>query len=442
MVQFADLPIPTDGKLAANIAHFARALRKAGMPLGPGRVIDAIRAVEAAGFSSRDDFYWTLHACFVTRPEQRELFGQTFRLFWRDPQFLEHMMSMLMPQLRGAQEEHVPEAAEKRAAEALIDEMPERETPEEEGEKEEIEIDASLTFSADEKLKQQDFEQMTLAEQAEALRAIARLSLPIRPIASRRTELSQRGRQIAPRRTLRAAMRTGGDIQTLMMKKRRERFPALVALCDISGSMSGYSRMLLHFLHAAANAKGAGWSAVHSFTFGTRLTNITRHLKTRDVDSALKRAGREAEDWEGGTRIGACLHRFNRDWSRRVLGQGAVVVIITDGLDRDDPDILAAEMERLHLSCKRLVWLNPLLRWEGFAPRARGVRAMLPHVDSFRAAHSVASLEALADALSKPDHGGDRARLMRLLGAPPPEERRAVGSAGFPPPKDPRPGRG
>lgn len=442
MVQFADLPIPSDGKLAANIAHFGRALRKAGMPVGSGRIINAIRAVEAAGFSSRDDFYWTLHACFVSRPEHRELFGQTFRLFWRDPQFLEHMMSMLMPQLRGAQEEHVPEAAEKRAAEALIDEMPERETPEAEGEKEEIEIDASLTFSADETLKQQDFEQMTLAEQAEALRAIARLKLPIRPIASRRTELSQQGRRLAPRRTLRAAMRSGGEVRDLMMKRPRERFPSLVALCDISGSMSGYSRMLLHFLHVASNAKGAGWSAVHSFTFGTRLTNITRHLKTRDVDSALKRAGREAEDWEGGTRIGACLHRFNRDWSRRVLGQGAVVILITDGLDRDDPDILAAEMERLHLSCRRLVWLNPLLRWDGFAPKARGVRAMLPHVDSFRAAHSVASLETMAEALSKPDDGGDRARLMRLLGAPADIVKPAVGPAGFAPPKDPRPGRG
>ena len=146
--------------------------------------------------------------------------------------------------------------------------------------------------------------------------------------------------------------------------------------------MSDYSRMLLHFLHAAANAKGAGWAQVHAFTFGTRLTNITRHLRHRDVDAALAAAGHEALDWEGGTRIGECLHAFNRDWSRRVLGQGAVVLLITDGLDRGDPDRLAAEMERLQLSARRLIWLNPLLRWDGFAPRARGIRAMLPHVDS------------------------------------------------------------
>lgn len=418
MVKYADLEINEDGKLAANIVHFARALRKAGMPVGPGRMIDAIRAVQAAGFSSRDDFYWTLHACFVTKPEQRQLFGQTFRLFWRDPQFLEHMMSLLIPTMRGTAEEHVPEDAEKRAAEALLDGMDQPDTPEPEGEKEKIEIDASLTFSADEKLKQQDFEQMSATEQSDAIRAIARLSLPIKPIASRRTKAAAHGKMVDTRRTLRAAMRTGGDIRSLELRHRRERWPSLVALCDISGSMSGYSRMLLHFLHAASNAKGAGWADVHSFTFGTRLTNITRHLKLRDVDSALKRAGQEAQDWEGGTRIGECLGQFNRDWSRRVLGRGAVVILITDGLDRDDPVRLAKEMERLHLSCRKLIWLNPLLRWEGFSPKARGVRAMLPHVDSFRASHNIASLEDLASTLTRPNDGGDKARLMRLMDPP------------------------
>ena len=170
------------------------------------------------------------------------------------------------------------------------------------------------------------------------------------------------------------------------------------------------------FLHAVANEKGAGWAKVHAFTFGTRLTNITRHLGARDVDAALAAAGAEAQDWEGGTRIGACLAAFNRDWSRRVLGQGAVVLLITDGLDRDDPDMLAAQMQRLHLSARKLIWLNPLLRWDGFAPKAAGIRAMLPHVDSFRAGHSIASLEALAEAISRPDDMGEKARLMAALG--------------------------
>ena len=178
---------------------------------------------------------------------------------------------------------------------------------------------------------------MSAAEQAAARRAIARLELPVRPIASRRTRVDPRGRVADWRGTMRAALRSGGEVQALVTRARRTRWPNLVALCDISGSMADYSRMLLHFLHAAANAKGAGWAQVHAFTFGTRLTNITRHLRRRDVDAALEAAGREALDWEGGTRIGACLHAFNRDWSRRVLGQGAVVLLITDGLDRGEP---------------------------------------------------------------------------------------------------------
>jgi uncharacterized protein with von Willebrand factor type A (vWA) domain len=413
MPRYADLPIPEDGKLVANIAHFARALRKAGVPVGTGRVVDAIRAVEAVGFTDKRDFYFTLQACFVSRPEHRAVFAQVFRLYWRDPEFMEHMMGLLLPLVRGANERPQPTPAERRAAEALLEGAETPPPPEREGE--EVELDATLTFSAQEQLKRMDFEQMSAAEQAAARRAIARLELPVTPIASRRTRVDPRGRLADWRGTMRAAMRAGGDVQRLVLRARRTRWPNLVALCDISGSMSSYSRMLLHFLHAAANAKGAGWAQVHAFTFGTRLTNITRHLRRRDVDAALDAAGREARDWEGGTRIGACLHDFNRDWSRRVLGQGAVVLLITDGLDRGDPRRLESEMERLHLSARRLIWLNPLLRWDGFAPLARGVRAMLPHVDSFRACHSLASLEELVAALSRPEDAGEQARLMHRL---------------------------
>ena len=244
---------------------------------------------------------------------------------------------------------------------------------------------------------------------------IARIKLPVKPLASRRTKAALHGHIPDWRGTIRGSMRTGGDIQKLATQQRKIRWPNLVALCDISGSMSSYSRAVLHFLHAASNAKGAGWAQVHSFTFGTQLTNITRHLRNRDVDAALSLAGAEAQDWEGGTRIGECLHKFNRDWSRRVLGQGAIVLLISDGLDRDDPDLLAASMERLHLSARKVIWLNPLLRWDGFAPKARGIREMLPHVDSFRAGHNIASLQALADALTKPEDVGEKARLMRAM---------------------------
>ena len=418
MAEYIPLELPDNPRLAENITHFARALRKAGLPIGTGRVIDAIRAVQAAGFTDKRDFFWVLHACFVNRPEHRAVFSQIFRLYWRDPRYLEHMMSMMLPAIRGVQEERTAQAAEKRAAEALLDganRPVEQENPREEETM--IEVDASMTISTEERLKTLDFEQMSTAEIAAAKRMLARMSLPVKPIPSRRGQPSLTGQRIDWRRTLRASMRRGGEMQAMALKKPRPRWPNLVVLCDISGSMSQYSRMVLHFLHAVANEKGAGWARVHAFTFGTRLTNITRHLATRDVDQALKAAGAEAQDWEGGTRIGTCLHAFNRDWSRRVMGQGAVVLLITDGLDRDSAADLGREMERLHLSARRLIWLNPLLRWDGFAPKARGIMAMLPHVDSFRAGHSIDSLEALAAAISKQDDTGEKTRLMAALRA-------------------------
>lgn len=417
MATYAPLDIPEDGKLAHNIAHFARALRKAGLPVGPGRTLDAVNAVAAAGFDRREDFYFTLQAIFVSRPEERSLFAQVFRLFWRDPRYLDHMMSLMLPQVQGVQEDRIAQAAEKRAAEALLDGQlpppPKTDTPE----GEQIEIDATATMSSEERLKTLDFEQMSSAEIAEAKRMLARLSLPVQPLKTRRSAPSTLTARIDARRTLRDAMRHGGEIASLVHKAPVTRWPNLVVLCDISGSMADYSRMVLHFVHAVANRKGQGWAKVHAFTFGTRLTNITRHLRARDVDAALRAAGQEAQDWSGGTRIGQSIHAFNRDWSRRVLGQGAVVLLITDGLDRDDTALLAKEVERLHLSCRRLIWLNPLLRWTGFAPRAQGIRAILPHVDSFRAGHSIASLEALGQAISEPSDHGERDRLLALIRA-------------------------
>lgn len=407
----------SNGNLAANIAHFARALRAAGLPVGPGRVADAVRAVARAGFTQRRDFYWVLHACFVSRPEHRAVFRQIFQMYWRDPNYLDHVMAILMPAMRRLEEERAPRSAERRAAEALLDgaQTPELDTTE--VMEAEIEVDVSQTWSSEEKLKAMDFEQMSTAEIAQAKRLISKITLPVRPIVSRRTKPALQGRLPDWRSTMRASLRRGGELRELSMRARRARWPNLVALCDISGSMSAYSRLILHFLHSASNAKGAGWADVHSFTFGTRLTNITRYLQGQDVDAALVRAGAEAPDWEGGTRIGACLRDFNRDWSRRVLGQGAVVLLITDGLDRDDPVRLGREMERLHLSARRVIWLNPLLRWDGFQPKARGVIEMLPHVDSFRAGHNVASLEGLAAALTRPDDAGEKARLMHMMGA-------------------------
>ena len=419
MARYADLDLPEHPKLAHNITWFARALRNAGLPIGPGRVIDAIRAVEAAGFTDRRDFYWTLHACFVTRRDQREVFDQLFRLYWRDPRYMEQMISFLSPMVRGVAEERTARAAEKRAAEALLNgaEEPDLPQPDRQDAPEDhvLEVDASRTVSDEERLRTLDFEQMSNAEMARARRMIARLTLPVPPLRSRRTIADALGRRADWRRTMQGALRRGGEVTRFETRTQRTRWPSLVALCDISGSMSAYSRAVLHFLHAVSNQKGAGWADVHAFTFGTRLTNITRHLRHRDVDAALAAAGAQAQDWEGGTRIGASLAAFNRDWSRRVMGQGAIVLLITDGLDRGDPEELDRAMARLSLTARRVIWLNPLLRFDGFAPRARGIATMMRHVDSFRAGHDIASLEGLARAVARPEDKGEKARMLALM---------------------------
>lgn len=418
MARYADLPLPDDPKLLANITHFARALRRAGLPIGPGRIRTAIEAVAATGFDKRADFYWTLHAVFVNRPEERQVFDQVFRLYWRDPRFMEYMMSLMLPAIRNVAEEKAAAAAAKRAAQALLDDaLPPAPKPARESDQTEVVVDATNTASSDERLRHLDFEQMSAEEAARARAMLARMALPVAPIRTRRLRADPHGTRPDPRRTLRAAIRQGGEITRLHHRAPAPRWPALVVICDISGSMAQYSRMVLHFVHALANRHGQGWAQVHAFTFGTRLTNITRHLRTRDVDAALNAAGAQAQDWKGGTRIASCLRRFNLDWSRRVLAQGAVVVLITDGLDRDDPALLAREAERLHLSARRVIWLNPLLRWDSFAPRARGVQALLPHVDCLRAGHSLATLDALAQAISDPADHGEKARLLAMLRA-------------------------
>jgi uncharacterized protein with von Willebrand factor type A (vWA) domain len=379
------------GRLLANIMYFARTLRAAGLPIGPGKVLAAVEAVRAIGVTDRSDFYWTLHAVFVNRRDQRELFDQAFHIFWRNPNLLEKMLGLMLPTIRGPEPE---EEISRRLAEAL---HPGDGGGEEKPRETEIEIDAAMTFSARELLQKMDFEKMSNAELAQARSAIRRMVLALADVATRRYAPDPRGDRTDMRATLRAQLRAGG-LLSLKRKRRRRRPPPLVVLCDISGSMSRYSRLFLHFMHAVTNDR----DRVYTFLFGTRLTNITRFLRAKDVDIALDRVAGVVEDWSGGTRIGQCLAEFNRRWSRRVLGQGAVVLLITDGLDRDAGVGIGREMDRLHKSCRRLIWLNPLLRYEGFAPKSLGMRAILPHVDEFRPVHNLESLDKLVSALTRP----------------------------------------
>ena len=390
------------GHLADNIMHFARVLRSTGLPIGPGHVIDATRALEVTGITRRDDFYWTLAAVFIDKREQFEIFDQAFKVFWRDPKLLERALALLMPdQIKDlVQQRADPDAVPDRLADALQQNIKSKDGGDENAQEAppEIKPDQADSATAKELLSHADFESMTQAEMAEAKRLIARLRLPIPDIKTRRFKLAPRGRRVDLRATLRQGLRTGGDIIPLVHSMPRLRHPPLVVLCDVSGSMSRYARMFLHFLHAITSDR----DRVTSFVFGTRLTNITRHLRHRDVDVAMSHVMDMINDWSGGTRIGQCLGEFNLRWSRRVLAQNATILMITDGLDGDVGQGLGEQMERMHKSCRHLIWLNPLLRYAGFEARPFGVRAMLPHVDAFLPGHNINSLIDLAGIMAQP----------------------------------------
>jgi uncharacterized protein len=377
-------------QLGTNVLHFARLLRAAGMPVGPASVESALAAVCVIDVTRREQFYWALHAVFVHRREEHELFDHAFRLFWRDPFGANQALALLLPKTKMASPAP-PEAGARRVAEAM---QPERRPPEERPP--EIEVDATWSYAPDQTLRTRDFEQMSAEELRRAKRLVAKMDLGLAEVATRRMAPSRSGR-IDMRRTVRQALRSFGDAAPLAFRQAIRRPPPLVVLCDISGSMSRYTEMLLHFLHALTMRR----ERVHTFLFGTELSNVTRTLRHRDPDLALRHLGQQVQDWAGGTRLRQCLHEFNHKWSRRVLAQGAVVLLITDGLDRDPTPGLGAEAERLHKSCRRLIWLNPLLRYEKFEPRAQGVRALLPHVDEHRPVHNLVSLEALANALAQ-----------------------------------------
>lgn len=380
---------PPTGQMADNVIGFARALRKAGLPVGPGAVIDALDALQLIEIGRRADVFATLHAIFVTRREHALIFRQAFDLFFRAEEDWKQMLdSVPLPD----DAKRKPPPASRRVQEAMAQPSrgEEREAPEEQ--------EIKLSVSDREVLQKKDFAQMSAAEIAEVTRAIANMRLPQAELRTRRATPDPRGARLDLRRTLRASLRTGGDIVDIRRLGLIDKPAPIVALLDISGSMSEYTRLFLHFLHAVTDAR----KRVSVFLFGTRLTNVTRALRARDPDEALAACSASVEDWAGGTRISASLHNFNKLWGRRVLGQGAIVLLISDGLEREADSQLAFEMDRLHRSCRRLIWLNPLLRFDGFEPKAQGIKMMLPHVDEFRPVHNLSSIDGLIKALSAP----------------------------------------
>ena len=393
------------GHLAENVMHFARVLRTAGMPVGADRVHTTLQALQVAGFDSKTDFHAVLSACLLDRIEHRALFDQAFALFWRDPDLMGRMRALLLPKVN-VKDGTPPPPENRRLGDALFPQHPHAPPPP--LEQDQIEIDAQLSWSERELLRQADFETMTADEWRAAKRALAQMRLAFEPLPTRRTRAAHRPGRPDWRATLQAMARQGGELGPLHWRAPRTQPAPLVVLADISGSMSRYSRMLLHFAHGLGLAQRQGGARVESFVFGTRLTRTTRLLASRDPDIAVGQVVRAVADWSGGTRITTSLHHFNQQWARRVLNSRATVLLVTDGLEHGGTAALSAEMDRLHKSCRRLIWLNPLLRYSGFEPRAGGIKAMLPHVDRFLATHNLDSLAELVAVLRQPDRPAPR----------------------------------
>ena len=383
-----DFDNPATGQIADNVIGFARALRVAGLPIGLGAIIDALNAMRLIDIGNRQDLFTTLESIFVKRHEHALVFAQAFDLFFRREQGNIHMLDSV-PLPREAQKP--PPPASRRVQEAFAQsksvDVPQIE-----------EKNVQLSVSDREVLQTKDFAQMSAAEIVEVTRAIATMKLPQAGLRTRRFAPDARGQRLDLRRTLRGSLRSGGEIVNFHRLGRIEKPAPIVALLDISGSMTDYTRLFLQFLHAITDAR----KSVSVFLFGTRLTNVTRQLRARDPDEALAACSSCVEDWAGGTRIATSLHNFNKLWGRRVLGQGAIVLMISDGLEREADSRLDFEMDRLHRSCRRLIWLNPLLRFDGFEAKAQGIKMMLPHVDEFRPVHNLKSMDGLIAALSMP----------------------------------------
>jgi len=389
------------GHLAENVMHFARVLRRAGMPLGTDRVVTALQALQVAGLASRSDFHAVLSACLVDRAEHRALFDQAFALFWRDPDLAGNMGALLPPKVQ-AKDPNAPKRPENRRLDGALSPRPPQ--PQAEPPQDGLERDAALTWNARERLHKADFDTMSTEEWQQARRLLAQMRLVFEPLPTRRSRRAAHPGRPDWRASLAAMARHGGELWDMRWRRPRRRPAPLVLLADISGSMSRYSRMLLHFAHTLAHAD----ARVESFVFGTRLTRTTRLMASRDPDLAVAQVVQAVPDWSGGTRLTESLQTFNHRWARRVLPGRATVLLVTDGLEHGDTRALAFEMERLHKSCRRLIWLNPLLRFERFEPRAGGIRAMLPHVDRFLPAHNLDSLAQLVQVLAGQADGGDR----------------------------------
>jgi uncharacterized protein with von Willebrand factor type A (vWA) domain len=362
--------------ITRHVVTFGRVLREAGLEVGPGRIADALKGLSLGDLSSADDVYWTLRQTLVSRWEDLDVFDAAFRAWF--------LRAPTAPVFRHSTETTSLRLLRRSAEAARSDEA------------EEAGADRStLGFSPDELLRVRDFADMTADEFENVGRLIAEIAASRPRRRSRRLRPHHRGRELDMRRLVRASLATGGEAVERAYRNRVHVPRKLVVLCDVSGSMEAYSRALVLFLHALARS-GRG---VEAFAFGTRLTRLTRELIIRDPEGALRAASLRVVDWSGGTRIGHSLKAFNDEWGRRALTRGAVVVIVSDGWEREDAAVVGHEMSRLSRQAYAVVWVNPLKGHPDYQPLAGGMRAALPHIDRFLPGHNLASLEELAGVL-------------------------------------------
>ncbi len=394
------------GGLSVAALRFAGVLRRLGIAPGTGQALDLVRALSLVDLSRRDDVYAAARAVLLDAHAHEDLFAAAFERFWSGlPQIIEEYAAALAHYAQaerarpreGAGQGHEANRARARGG-GMVLLAGEGEESGEDGESgDEAAEGQAVAYSAAEALRRKDFADLTPAESAELRRLLASLSFTPPARRLRRRESARHGPLLDPRRAVRRNLRYGGEVLVLPRRRRKRETRPLVLICDISGSMDRYTRLLLRFLHATTQ----GLEGVETYVFGTRLTRVTRQLRARDPDHALDEVARDVLDFSGGTRIGEALSLFNRRWARRALGRGAIAIIISDGWDRGDPALLAAEMAHLQRSCHLLVWLNPLLGLAGYQPLTRGMSAALPYVDLFLPAHNLGSLEALAAQLGR-----------------------------------------
>lgn len=394
-----------------NLLRFTRRLRSASIKVGTGQVIELMDALTMIGLASRDDVHAAARALLIQRPDQIAPFDAEFDRFWQD--LLRQQAAIrrngdsageeapaddeASPTPRPGEPTDTPEDGAILAPDAAASADTDRR---DEPAPDDAPLASQAVAASDlEVLRTKNFAQFTPEELRRARAFLARLSWNPGRRTTRRLQRANRGDAVDQRRMLRQALREGGVPVRLRYRRRKERLRPLVLICDISGSMDRYARMLLHFVHTLE----AGLESVEVFVFSTRLTRITRQLHKRNVDQAIADVVNAVDDWSGGTRIGEAIRTFNLRWSRRVLRSHATVILISDGWDRGDPVLLGTEMARLQRSCRRLIWLNPLLGARGYQPLTQGIRAALPYVDDFLPAHNLESLEALATLLGDID---------------------------------------